>query len=90
VPHVPEDYVHRIGRTGRAGNSGRAITLVTPVDELNMRAIERLTGQSVERVTLPGFGGAQPVVAPAMAKPYAAIRHASSVGRRSFRPRRTR
>ncbi|HYE16378.1 MAG TPA: DEAD/DEAH box helicase, partial [Pyrinomonadaceae bacterium] len=57
VPAQPEDYVHRIGRTGRAGKSGRAITLVTPVEELSMRAIERLTGQSVERVVLPSFGG---------------------------------
>src|SRR5918997_1708539 len=57
VPETPEDYVHRIGRTGRAGNPGRAITLVTPVEELSMRAIERLTGQVVERVLLPTFGG---------------------------------
>src|ERR671921_54971 len=59
VPNAPEDYVHRIGRTGRAGNRGRAITLVTPVEELSMRAIERLTGEPVERVMLPGFGGVQ-------------------------------
>ena len=52
VPSAPEDYVHRIGRTGRAGNQGRAITIVTPVDELSMRAIERLTGQAVKRVFL--------------------------------------
>src|SRR5256714_2832587 len=58
VPAAPEDYVHRVGRTGRAGNTGRAITLVTPVDESSMRAIDRLTGQSVARVFLPGFGGA--------------------------------
>lgn len=89
VPNAPEDYVHRIGRTGRAGNNGRAITLVTPVEELSMRAIERLTGQSVERVLLPGFGGAQPQ-APAAAKTFAAVRHGSSIGRRSFRPRRSR
>nr|MBA2495384.1 C-terminal helicase domain-containing protein [Acidobacteriota bacterium] len=57
VPEVPEDYVHRIGRTGRAGNKGRAITLLTVADEHTMRAIERLTGQSVERVLLPDFGG---------------------------------
>jgi ATP-dependent RNA helicase RhlE len=88
VPHVPEDYVHRIGRTGRAGNAGRAITLVTPVEELNMRAIERLTGQAVERVTVPGFGGTVPASAPP--KPFASVRHSASVGRRSFRPRRAR
>lgn len=57
VPTVPEDYVHRIGRTGRAGNKGRAITLCTTAEEHSMRAIERLTGQLVERTLLPGFGG---------------------------------
>src|SRR5918912_1610045 len=82
VPVAPEDYVHRIGRTGRAGNKGRAITLVAPADELSMRAIERLTGQAVERVVLPGFGGAQ---AHASSKPATPFRGASSsYGRRSF------
>ncbi|MBD0327540.1 MAG: DEAD/DEAH box helicase [Pyrinomonadaceae bacterium] len=89
VPHAPEDYVHRIGRTGRAGNRGRAITLVTPVEELNMRAIERLTGQTVERVLLPGFGGVQQAT-PSAARPFASARFGASVGRRSFRPRRGR
>ena len=92
VPTAPEDYVHRIGRTGRAGKTGRAITLVTPVDELSMRAIERLTGQSVERVVLPTFGGAPPVTQRAAAgvgvKPFRAMRGAGSSSRRSFRPRR--
>ena len=86
VPAAPEDYVHRIGRTGRAGLKGRAITLVTPVDETSMRAIERLTGQTVERVVLPAFGGER-ATAPA-AKPFSAARRPSAVGRRSFRPRR--
>ncbi len=89
VPQEPENYVHRIGRTGRAGNRGRAITLVTPVEELSMRAIERVIGQSVERVLLPGFGGAQQATLSAV-KPFAAVRHGGSVGRRSFRPRRAR
>jgi len=58
VPEAPEDYVHRIGRTGRAGNKGRAITMFTAAEEHSMRAIEKLTGQAVERVLLPDFGGA--------------------------------
>ncbi len=70
VPEVAEDYVHRIGRTGRAGNKGRAITLVTPSDELTMRTIEKLTGQKVERVLLPDFGG----VLPSFEKPKKPIR----------------
>jgi ATP-dependent RNA helicase RhlE len=57
IPEAPEDYVHRIGRTGRAGSTGRAITLFTMAEEHSMRAIEKLTGQSVDRVALPGFGG---------------------------------
>lgn len=89
VPHAPEDYVHRIGRTGRAGNLGRAITLVTPVEELNMRAIERLTGQEVERVLLPAFGGVRPATL-STAKPATPLRRSGSTGRRSFRPRRGR
>jgi ATP-dependent RNA helicase RhlE len=85
VPAAPEDYVHRIGRTGRAGNKGRAITIVTPVDELSMRAIEQLTGQSVARVVLPGFGGrkTEPV-----ARPFARSTPPRAVFTRSFRPRR--
>ncbi|MGI8787982.1 MAG: DEAD/DEAH box helicase [Pyrinomonadaceae bacterium] len=62
VPEVAEDYVHRIGRTGRAGQKGRAITLVTPGEELTMRSIEKLTGQKVERVLLPDFGGVLPTL----------------------------
>jgi len=57
IPEVPEDYVHRIGRTGRAGHKGRAITLFTIAEEHSMRAIEKLTGERVERIHLPDFGG---------------------------------
>ena len=85
VPSAPEDYVHRIGRTGRAGNTGRAITIVTPVDELSMRAIERLTGQTVARVVLPGFGGRK---IETTSKPFPRSIPRSAVFTRSFRPRR--
>ncbi len=87
VPTAPEDYVHRIGRTGRAGNQGKAITIVAPVDELSMRAIERLTGQSVRRVVPEGFGSLQTSHA-TITKPAAPFARASAV--RSFRPRRGR
>ena len=86
VPEQPEDYVHRIGRTGRAGKTGRAITLVTPVEEFSMRAIERLTGQEIGRVNVAGFADAVRA-ASGVAQP-AAKRAAAS--RRSFRPRRGR
>ncbi|MBI2715851.1 MAG: DEAD/DEAH box helicase [Rhizobiales bacterium] len=47
VPHHPDDYIHRIGRTGRAGLTGIAITIVTPADGKSVAAIERLTGQPI-------------------------------------------
>jgi ATP-dependent RNA helicase RhlE len=89
VPAAPEDYVHRVGRTGRAGNEGKAITMVAPVDELSMRAIERLTGQLVKRVVPDSFGGAQAIVASPV-KPFAAVTRARSNSVRTFRPRRAR
>ncbi|HZH33371.1 MAG TPA: DEAD/DEAH box helicase, partial [Pyrinomonadaceae bacterium] len=87
VPEVAEDYVHRIGRTGRAGNKGRAITLVTSGEELTMRAIERLTGQKVERILLPDFGG---VLSTTVNKQFVAANKGGSSNRRSFRARRAR
>ncbi|MGB8509101.1 MAG: C-terminal helicase domain-containing protein, partial [Pyrinomonadaceae bacterium] len=89
VPAAPEDYVHRIGRTGRAGKIGRAITLMTPAEEPSLRAVERLTGQMVERVLLPNFGGALSSVAPA-GRAVSSLKGAGKIGRRSFRPRRGR
>ena len=50
VPHHPDDYVHRIGRTGRAGLSGTAITIVAPIDNKAVAAIERLIGQTIPLV----------------------------------------
>src|SRR5262249_46380806 len=47
VPHHPDDYVHRIGRTGRAGKHGTAITIVAPADQKAVGAIEKLIGQSI-------------------------------------------
>ncbi len=47
VPHHPDDYVHRIGRTGRAGRSGAAVTIVAPGDHRAVASIEKLIGQSI-------------------------------------------
>jgi len=55
IPHSPEDYVHRIGRTGRAGIAGEAISLVAPEDRDSLGAIEKLIGRAIERVLVPGF-----------------------------------
>ena len=55
LPNVPEDYVHRIGRTGRAGNDGEAISLVCVDEHIFLRDIERLIKRSIPMETLPGF-----------------------------------
>jgi superfamily II DNA/RNA helicase len=47
VPHHADDYVHRIGRTGRAGRAGTAISIVAPLDQKSMAAIEKLIGQTI-------------------------------------------
>ena len=60
VPHDPEDYIHRIGRTARAENSGEAITLVSPEDARYWNRIEQFLKKEVERVSLPGALGDAP------------------------------
>lgn len=50
APWHPDDYVHRIGRTGRAGATGTAYTFVAPDDSENIQNIEKLTGQTIERL----------------------------------------
>ncbi|MFT5450652.1 MAG: ATP-dependent RNA helicase RhlE [Enterobacterales bacterium] len=55
LPNVPEDYVHRIGRTGRAGASGQAVSLVSADEITQLRDIERLIQQLLEREIIDGF-----------------------------------
>jgi ATP-dependent RNA helicase RhlE len=55
VPMVPEDYIHRIGRTARAEAEGDAFVLVSPAEEKSLVKIERAIGQRLPRVTLPDF-----------------------------------
>src|SRR5687767_7241543 len=55
VPAVPEDYIHRVGRTGRAEMTGDAFTFVAPEESSDLKAIERAIGKSLPRVTLPDF-----------------------------------
>jgi ATP-dependent RNA helicase RhlE len=55
LPNVPEDYVHRIGRTGRAGASGEAVSLVSADDRPLLAAIEKLMNRRVESRIVPGF-----------------------------------
>ena len=56
LPHVAEDYVHRIGRTARAGRTGNAITFAAPEERNQLAAIERLIGTLIHRELIPGFG----------------------------------
>ena len=55
VPHHPEDYVHRIGRTGRAQSVGDAFTIMTAEDLQEVASIEHFIGQKIPRVKLDGF-----------------------------------
>jgi ATP-dependent RNA helicase RhlE len=55
VPHVPEDYIHRVGRTARAQLTGEALTLVAPEEEQDFTAIERALGKRLPRQKLGGF-----------------------------------
>jgi ATP-dependent RNA helicase RhlE len=55
LPYVPEDYIHRIGRTGRAGASGQAISFVAPEEEKYLADIERLLKKTVPIVSADGF-----------------------------------
>ena len=55
LPHVPEDYIHRIGRTGRAGATGEAISFVAPEEEKYLADIEHLLKKKITIQTLAGF-----------------------------------
>src|SRR3989442_5230714 len=55
VPHLAEDYIHRVGRTARAEAVGDALTLLSPQEEGNFKSCERAVGTRIARVTLPGF-----------------------------------
>ena len=55
VPAVPDDYIHRVGRTGRAEATGEALTFVSREEGGDLARIERAVGKQIARVTLPGF-----------------------------------
>lgn len=55
LPYLPEDYVHRIGRTGRAGATGNAISFVSREEEQTLERIQKLIGNTVKRIVTPGF-----------------------------------
>ena len=55
VPQQPEDYVHRIGRTGRAAQTGDAFTFMSTDEIAMVRTIERMLGQPIPRISVPGY-----------------------------------
>jgi ATP-dependent RNA helicase RhlE len=59
VPALPEEYIHRVGRTARMQARGDALTLVAPNEEADLRAIERAIGTRLPRLTVPGFDYSQ-------------------------------
>lgn len=69
LPHVAEDYVHRIGRTGRAGHSGEALSLVCSEEAKQLHAIEKLSNQNIEREELKGLEPQSPLAERREGKP---------------------
>jgi ATP-dependent RNA helicase RhlE len=55
LPHVPQDYVHRIGRTARAGHQGHAVSLVCAAEKKQLEAIERLLNRKIDRENFAGY-----------------------------------
>jgi ATP-dependent RNA helicase RhlE len=81
LPNVPEDYVHRIGRTGRAGAAGEAISLVSPDESGLLRDIERVLKRSIPTVPTPAFKIVESASAPAGAhRGQAPARHGQHTG----------
>ncbi len=68
VPHDPEDYIHRIGRTGRADATGSAITFVSDAEQGKFHQIEEFIEREVRKATLPESVGEGPVYAPELGK----------------------
>ncbi|MBL8511599.1 MAG: hypothetical protein JNM52_08125, partial [Betaproteobacteria bacterium] len=60
LPHTPEDYVHRIGRTGRAGCPGEAISLVSPDESSFLTDIEKLLKRKIDRLPVPALADERP------------------------------
>jgi ATP-dependent RNA helicase RhlE len=88
LPNVPEDYVHRIGRTARAGGSGSAISLVAPQEVSLLKDIEKLLGHSLPLATLPSYAVNPPRRSAAPLRPASATGGVTRTGVYRAQPRR--
>ncbi len=90
LPNVPEDYVHRIGRTGRAGSNGAAISLVDNEEALHLKNIERLIKMQIPRVSMDSFVAPTHIPADAPREPrpqHGQRRHSNTTGAKPAAPR---
>lgn len=55
IPHVTQDFIHRIGRTGRAGKKGLAITLISPLESVALKDVERMLGKALPQENMDGY-----------------------------------
>ncbi len=93
VPRLPDDYIHRVGRTARAGATGEALTLVAPEERSELAAIERAIAKSLPRRSLAGFDGGAPkaeALEIPLAQRLAAMRVQRTARRQRPRPLETR
>jgi ATP-dependent RNA helicase RhlE len=82
LPHVPEDYVHRIGRTGRAGSAGEAVSLVSPDEREQLRDIQKLLRRDIPSQPVVGFEPGSPPTAEEAARASAEARAPAQAAQR--------
>jgi len=93
LPNVPEDYVHRIGRTGRAGNEGQAVSLVCVDEKKLLSDIARLLKQDISKIVVPGYEPdpairAEPITQGRQGRPGGQKRAAGNNHKRPAQPRK--
>ncbi len=92
IPHEPEVYIHRVGRTARAERRGDALSFISPEEEDDWAQVERLLGDRIERARVPGFDYTAPAPALGRSGPPPGRRPGGPPADRRppYRPRRSR